>query len=292
MSGLKDLRNRVKSIKSTQKITKAMQMVAAAKLRKVRDVAAQAADYASLMSKIIARVAGASKGSNDSPKLLTGTGGNNHLLVIMTSDKGLCGAFNFSIVRKARQDIDKLIEAKANIQILCIGKKGYELLKTLYPKLPIERFNLSFKDKPSYDDAKQVKDHILSKFHNNEFDICTLYYSKFKNAISQLASSRQLIPVPVTELETNSLEANSEFVFEPKEEVLLEHLLSDNLLIQLYSSILENVASEHGARMTSMDNATKNAREMMNKLTLKLNRTRQNIITKELIEIISGANAL
>jgi F-type H+-transporting ATPase subunit gamma len=293
MSGLKDLRNRVKSIKSTQKITKAMQMVAAAKLRKVRDAAAHASEYSELMIKIASRVAAATKGSFDAPKLLTGTGqSQKYLLIVMTSDKGLCGAFNFSILRKARQDIENLLVKKADIEVLCIGKKGYELLKSYYPSLDVKKFDLKIKDKPSYDDAKFVKELIYNKFANNEFDVCTLYFSKFKNAISQVATSRQLIPVPTEGIEVDSKEPHTEFVFEPKEEILLEHLLNDNLLIQLYSSILENVASEHGARMTAMDNATKNARDMMASLTLQLNRTRQAIITKELIEIISGADAL
>ncbi|MDF2966138.1 MAG: synthase subunit gamma [Rickettsiaceae bacterium] len=293
MSGLKDLRNRVKSIKSTQKITKAMQMVAAAKLRKVRDAAANASEYSELMSKIVARVAKAAQGSQDAPKLLTGTGKDQtYLLLIMTSDKGLCGAFNFSILRRAKQDIEKLIARNAAINILCIGKKGYEHLKLHYPNLKIEQLNLTIKDKPSYSDAKLVKEYIHSKFVASEFDVCKLYFSKFKNAISQVATSRQLIPAPIEGLQQNNEEEYSEFTFEPKEEILLEHLLNDNLLIQLYSSILENVASEHGARMTAMDNATKNARDMISSLTLQLNRTRQAIITKELIEIISGADAL
>jgi F-type H+-transporting ATPase subunit gamma len=293
MSGLKDLRNRVKSIKSTQKITKAMQMVAAAKLRKVRDAAAHASEYSELMTKIAARVAKATEGSSHAPKLLTGTGkNNNYLLIVMTSDKGLCGAFNFAIIRKVKQDIERLIGRNAAIEVLCLGKKGYEILKSHYSNLNISKFNLNIKDKPSYNDAKLIKAEIFTKFQNNEFDVCNLYFSKFKNAISQIATFRQLIPIPTEGIEVDVDNVHAEFIFEPKEEILLEHLLNDNLLIQLYSSILENVASEHGARMTAMDNATKNAKDMIDSLTLKLNRTRQSIITKELIEIISGADAL
>ncbi len=293
MSGLKDLRNRVKSIKSTQKITKAMQMVAAAKLRKVKDSTAHASKYSELMTQMASRVAKAAENSSDAPKLLKGTGkSQKYLFIVITSEKGLCGAFNASIVRRARLEIEVLLKQKVEIQIICIGKKGYEILKPNYPSLDIKKFDLSIQDKPSYNDAKIVKDYIYSKFMSGEFDICKLFFSKFRNAIVQIASTKQLIPIAISDMQSDAGEEHKEFLFEPKEEILLEHLLNDNLQMQLYSALLENIASEHGARMTAMDNATRNAGDMIAALTLRLNRTRQSIITKELIEIISGADAL
>ena len=292
MPNLKDLKNRIESVKSTRKITKAMQMVAAAKLRKAQEAAEQARPYADKMSIVIEKLASSTNASSNSPLLVGNGKDKTHLIIVATSERGLCGAFNSSIVRQAKNHINDLISDGNNIKILTIGKKGREQLKRDFGEYMIEHVDLSEIKKVSYDNASNISDNIISKFFDNEFDIATIFYNQFESVISQIPKSSQLIPIKFKSDELTNDDKISNFVYEPDEQEIIEDLLPKAISTKVFTALLENGASEQGARMSAMDNATRNAGEMIDKLTIQFNRSRQAAITNELIEIISGAEAL
>ena len=292
MPNLKDLKNRIESVKSTRKITKAMQMVAAAKLRKAQEAAEQARPYAEKMSIVIKKLAFSTNASSNSPLLVGNGKDKTHLIIVATSERGLCGAFNSSIVRQAKNHINDLISDGNNIKILTIGKKGREQLKRDFGDYMIEHVDLSEIKKISYDNASNISDNIISKFFDNEFDIATIFYNQFESVISQIPQSSQLIPIKFKSDELTNDDNISNFVYEPDEQEIIEDLLPKAISTKVFTALLENGASEQGARMSAMDNATRNAGEMIDKLTIQFNRSRQAAITNELIEIISGAEAL
>ena len=292
MPNLKDLKNRIESVKSTRKITKAMQMVAAAKLRKAQEAAEQARPYAEKMSIVIEKLAFSTNSSSNSPLLVGNGKDKTHLIIVATSERGLCGAFNSSIVRQAKNHINHLISDGNNIKILTIGKKGREQLKRDFGDYMIEHVDLSEVKKISYDNASNISDNIISKFFDNEFDIATIFYNQFESVISQIPQSSQLIPIKFKSDELTNDDNISNFVYEPDEQEIIEDLLPKAISTKVFTALLENGASEQGARMSAMDNATRNAGEMIDKLTIQFNRSRQAAITNELIEIISGAEAL
>ena len=292
MPNLKDLKNRIESVKSTRKITKAMQMVAAAKLRKAQEAAEQARPYAEKMSIVIEKLAFSTNASSNSPLLVGNGKDKTHLIIVATSERGLCGAFNSSIVRLAKNHINHLISDGNHIKILTIGKKGREQLKRDFGDYMIEHVDLSEIKKISYDNASNISDNIISKFFDNEFDIATIFYNQFESVISQIPQSSQLIPIKFKSDELTNDDNISNFVYEPDEQEIIEDLLPKAISTKLFTALLENGASEQGARMSAMDNATRNAGEMIDKLTIQFNRSRQAAITNELIEIISGAEAL
>jgi F-type H+-transporting ATPase subunit gamma len=288
MASLKDMRVRIAATKATQKITKAMQMVAASKLRRAQVAAEAARPYAERMSKVLGSIAAAVAGSDSAPKLLAGTGNDHvHLLVVCTAERGLCGPFNSSIVRLARERINSLVGQGKEVKILCVGRKGQEQLRRVYGKLIIETIELRGIKQIGFEQAEMVAKKIVTLFDGGEFDVCTLFFSRFKSVIAQIPTAQQIIP-PVFE----TAEASAAYEYEPEEDEILAELLPRNLSVQVFRALLENAASEQGARMSAMDNATRNAGEMIRKQTLTYNRTRQAMITKELIEIISGAEAL
>ena len=295
MASLKDLRMRIDSVKSTQKITSAMKMVAAAKLRRAQEQAEAARPYAERLASILSSVAGSLDSVSGGPSMLTGTGKNQvHLLVVMTSDRGLCGAFNSSIVREVRRTISYLQKEKKNIKILCVGRKGWSQLRRDYSSNIIDLIENVGRQKLGFDDAQTIANRILLMYDSGEFDLCTIVYNTFKSVISQVVTRQQLIPFAseVTEENREQKKAQINYEFEPDEQQILEVLLPRNLSVQVFRALLENNASEYGARMSAMDNATRNAGEMIDSLTMSYNRTRQAVITKELIEIISGAEAV
>ncbi len=292
MPNLKDLKNRIESVKSTRKITKAMQMVAAAKLRKAQEAAEQARPYAEKMSIVIEKLAFSTNASSNSPLLVGNGKDKTHLIIVATSERGLCGAFNSSIVRQAKNHINDLISDGNNIKILTIGKKGREQLKRDFGDYMIEHVDLSEIKKISYDNASNISDNIISKFFDNEFDIATIFYNQFESVISQIPQSSQLIPIKFKSDELTNDDNILNFVYEPDEQEIIEDLLPKAISTKVFTALLENGASEQGARMSAMDNATRNAGEMIDKLTIQFNRSRQAAITNELIEIISGAEAL
>ena len=292
MPNLKDLKNRIESVKSTRKITKAMQMVAAAKLRKAQEAAEQARPYAEKMSIVIEKLAFSTNASSNSPLLVGNGKDKTHLIIVATSERGLCGAFNSSIVRLAKNHINHLISSGNNIKILTIGKKGREQLKRDFGDYMIEHVDLSEIKKISYDNASNISDNIISKFFDNEFDIATIFYNQFESVISQIPQSSQLIPIKFKSDELTNDDNILNFVYEPDEQEIIEDLLPKAISTKVFTALLENGASEQGARMSAMDNATRNAGEMIDKLTIQFNRSRQAAITNELIEIISGAEAL
>ena len=291
MPSLDDLRKRIKSVKSTQKITKAMKMVAAAKLRKAQENAEKGRPYSEKMNNIILNLSGSVTDIENAPKLLAGTGKEKvHLCIVLTADRGLCGGFNTNIVKKAKSFFEKIkIEGKI-LKIITVGSKGYDQLKRVYKKQIIEK--ISFKDSKvaNYLDAETIGKKIIELFEKNEFDICTIFYNQFKNVITQIPQEQQIIPLKSSEVKKNSVEDNYEF--EPEEDEILSNLLPKNISTQIFKAMLENSASEQGSRMSAMDNATRNAGELVDKLTINYNRSRQAAITKELIEIISGAESL
>ena len=292
MPNLKDLKNRIESVKSTRKITKAMQMVAAAKLRKAQEAAEQARPYADKMSLVMNKIT-SSDNVSSSPPLLTGNGNNNiHLIIIATSERGLCGAFNSSIVRLAKNHINKLKSEGFQIKILTIGKKGREQLKREFGENMIDHVDLSEVKKIAYENASSISDNIISMFLNNEFDVATIFYNQFESVISQVPQASQLIPIEINSEKTQNDNSISNFVYEPDEQEIIEDLLPKAIATKIFTALLENGASEQGARMSAMDNATRNAGDMIDKLTIQFNRSRQAAITNELIEIISGAEAL
>ena len=295
MPSLKSFRVRIASVKSTQKITSAMKMVAAAKFRRAQEQALAARPYAERMARMLGSLARAVSG--EGPRLLSGTGGDKvHLVVVATSDRGLCGAFNSSIVRGARQFIGRLLADGKQVKILCVGRKGRDQLRRDYGKLIIETMEDVGRKRLAFADAQRVAERVLARFEAGEFDVCTLFYNRFKSAMSQIVTRQQLIPFQLEEGEapapTAAEQAGAVYEFEPDEEEILADLLPRNLAVQIFRALLENNAGFQGAQMTAMDNATRNAGDMIKKLTLQYNRTRQASITKELIEIISGAEAL
>ena len=291
MASLDDLKKRISSVKSTQKITKAMKMVAAAKLRRAQESAERGRPYSEKMNNIILNLSSSISDKENAPKLLAGTGEDKvHLCIVMTSDRGLCGGFNSNIIKKAKSYFKKLSDKGKNIKIITVGSKGYDQLKRIYKDNIIE--NISFKESKNanYFDADKVGKIIIKKFKDKEFDVCTIFYNQFKNVITQIPQEQQIIPLKTSDSEYSSSEDNYEF--EPEEDEILSNLLPKNISTQIFKAMLENSASEQGSRMTAMDNATRNAGEMVDKLTIQYNRSRQAAITKELIEIISGAESL
>jgi F-type H+-transporting ATPase subunit gamma len=291
MASLDDLKKRISSVKSTQKITKAMKMVAAAKLRRAQESAERGRPYSEKMNNIILNLSSGLSDKENAPKLLTGTGEDKvHLCVVMTADRGLCGGFNSNIIKKAKSYFKKLSDNGKTLKIITVGSKGYDQLKRVYKDNIIE--NISFKESKNanYFDANKVGKIIIEKFENKEFDVCTIFYNQFKNVITQIPQEQQIIPLKMTEDETNK--SDESYEFEPDEDEILGNLLPKNISTQIFKAMLENSASEQGSRMSAMDNATRNAGEMVDKLTIEYNRSRQAAITKELIEIISGAESL
>jgi F-type H+-transporting ATPase subunit gamma len=293
MASLKDLRNRIASVKATQKITKAMQMVAAAKLRRAQEAAEAARPYAERMSTVLANIASATKGQLGAPALIAGTGSEQtHLLLVCTGERGLAGAFNSSIARLARDDVRRLQGEGKTVKLFVVGRKGHDILRRQFPDLIVEHMEFRNTKQVSFSEAKQVADRLLDMFEESAFDVATLYYSRFKSVISQVPTAQRIIPAEVPEDgEGPSLEG-AIYDYEPEEEEILAELLPRNVAIQIFKALLENAASFYGAQMSAMDNATRNAGDMIDRLTLSYNRQRQAQITKELIEIISGAEAL
>jgi F-type H+-transporting ATPase subunit gamma len=291
MASLKDMRVRIAATKATQKITKAMQMVAASKLRRAQAAAEAARPYAERMSKVLGSIAAAVAGSDSAPRLLAGTGNDQvHLLVVCTAERGLCGPFNSSIVRLTREKANTLTSQGKDVKILCVGRKGYDQLRRLFSKQIIETIELRGVKQIGFEQAEMVAKKIVALFDAGAFDVCTLFFSRFRSVIAQIPTAQQIIP-PVFEPAKEAGPAAA-YEYEPEEEDILADLLPRNLSVQVFRALLENAASEQGARMSAMDNATRNAGEMIRKQTLTYNRTRQAMITKELIEIISGAEAL
>ena len=298
MPSLKDLRNRISSVKATQKITKAMQMVAAAKLRRAQSAAEAARPYAERMAKVLASLAAGVGQDANAPPLLRGTGSDRtHLLILATGERGLCGAFNASITRLCRDHANRLLREGKQVKILCIGKKGYDMLRRQMGDHIIELIEITTK-KVNYGTVEPIGAKVLDLFRHGEFDVCTLFFSRFESVISQVPTSLQLIPLQLpdaAEAGDGSAKApgsDAVYEYEPDEEAILDALLPRNIAVQIFRALLENAASEQGARMSAMDNATRNAGDMIKKQTLLYNRSRQALITKELIEIISGAEAL
>ena len=296
MPSLKEYRLRIRSVRSTQKITKAMKMVAAAKLRRAQEQAQAARPYAERMERMLASLASNVRGMAGAPALLAGTGSDQrHLVVVATSDRGLCGSFNSSIVREARRVVRGLIANGKEVRILCVGRKGRDQLRRDFASLIIGTIDEVGRKRLGFGDAVRVTDRVAAMFAAGEFDVATVVYNRFKSAISQIVTVQQLIPLPSpaeAPVEAKDGEAKAIYEFEPSEEKILAELLPRNLRVQMFRALLENAASEQGARMTAMDNASRNAGDMINDLTQSYNRQRQAVITKELIEIISGADAL
>ena len=291
MASLDDLKKRIASVKSTQKITKAMKMVAAAKLRRAQENAEKGRPYSEKMNNIILNLSNGISDKENAPELLIGTGEDKkHLCIVLTSDRGLCGGFNTNIIKKAKAYFQKISSENKDLKIITVGSKGYDQLKRVYTDKIIEK--ISFKDSKTvnYLDAEKVGKMIIDNFEKKEFDVCTIFYNQFKNVITQIPQKQQIIPLKNSEAKGHSSEDNYEF--EPEEDEILSNLLPKNISTQIFKAMLENSASEQGSRMTAMDNATRNAGDMVDKLTIEYNRSRQAAITKELIEIISGAESL
>ncbi|MGA0346397.1 MAG: F0F1 ATP synthase subunit gamma [Alphaproteobacteria bacterium] len=299
MPNLKDLRVRIDSVKSTQKITSAMKMVAAAKLRRAQEQAEAARPFSDRMDRMMSSLSvGVSEGGSG-PELLVGNGkSDTHLILVMSSDRGLCGGFNTNIVREVVRRIERLLSEDKKVKLLCVGRKARDVLRRRYGDLILASFEDVGRRNLSYADALKIGEKVLDLFDQGEFDVCTVVYNKFQSAISQTVTAQQLIPYGKSdkdnelEEDTGSNSSGSVYEFEPDENEILAELLPKNISVQIFRGLLESAASEHGARMTAMDNATRNAGEMIDGLTLTYNRTRQAVITSELIEIISGAEAL
>jgi len=293
MASLKFLRNRITSVKSTQKITKAMKMVAAAKLRKAQQNAENARPYSEKLNSIILNLKNSVNDIDSAPKLLVGNQKEEtHLCVVLSSDRGLCGGFNTNICRKAKIFFEKVIEQNKKLKIIVVGSKANDQLRRKYSQYIIDKISLKDEKVISFAKAQEITDKILNLFTRNEFDTCTLFFNKFKSVILQIPQAQQLIPVSINEKLDQENKNNSQYEYEPEENEILENLLPKNIATQIYTAFLENQASEQGSRMTAMDNATRNAGELIGKLTINYNRTRQAVITKEIIEIISGAESL
>jgi F-type H+-transporting ATPase subunit gamma len=293
MPSLKALKNRIASVKSTKKITKAMQMVASAKLRRAEDAARAARPYTERMEGVLANLTASAKDNPNAPRLLAGTGkSETHLLIVATSDKGLCGGFNSTIVRLARERIVALQREGKTVKIIAVGRKGADQLKRLYGDLIVDRINFLDVKQIGFAQAQSIANKVLAMFDAGDFDVATLFYARYKSVISQVPTAQQIIPAIAPEgVKTPDLKG-AVYEYEPEEDAILKTLLPRYVAVQIFRALLENVASEMGARMSAMDNATRNAGEMINKLTLQYNRARQAQITKELIEIISGAEAV
>jgi F-type H+-transporting ATPase subunit gamma len=291
MANLKDLKSRISSVKNTRKITKAMQMVAAAKLRRAQESAEQSRPYTERFNAVLAGLAATASGSDSAPKLLSGTGNSQvHLLIVLTAERGLCGGFNSNISKLARLKADKLTAAGKTVKILTVGKKGRDALKRDYGRLFVGHVDLTEVKRVAYSDAQGIAKGVLERFDAGEFDVATIFYSKFVNVVTQDPTEQQIIPATFEESSADS--AGTVYDYEPDENEVMADLLPRGVTTQLFSALLENGASEQGARMSAMDNATRNAGEMIDKLTIQYNRSRQAVITNELIEIISGAEAL
>ena len=292
MPSLKDLKNRISSVKSTRKITKAMQMVAAAKLRRAQEAAEAGRPYAEKMAAVIGGLAASVGGSDSAPRLLAGTGQDQtHLLVVMTAERGLCGGFNSSIARLAKARIAELTAQGKTVKVLTVGKKGREQLRREYANLLIGHVDLSEVKRVGYENAAAIAKDVMARFDAGEFDVATIFYNRFQSVISQIPTAQQIIPA-VFEDAAEDVGAETPYDYEPSEEAILSDLLPIGVTTQIFTALLENGASEQGARMSAMDNATRNAGDMIDKLTIEFNRSRQAVITNELIEIISGAEAL
>ncbi|AUW44724.1 F0F1 ATP synthase subunit gamma [Rhizobium leguminosarum] len=294
MPSLKDLKNRIASVKATQKITKAMKMVAAAKLRRAQEAAEAARPYSQRMGAVLANIAKAVTDADGAPTLMTGTGQDKvHLLVVCTAERGLCGGFNSQIARFAREHVRKLLAEGKTVKIFTVGKKGHDILRREFASLIIERKELRDVKRVGFENADQIGKRIIEMYAAGEFDVCTLFYSEFKSVISQIPTAQRLIPASTGAVQAeDAAHAGAVYEYEPDPASILEDLIPRNISVQIFRALLENVAGEMGAKMSAMDNATRNAGEMINKLTLSYNRQRQAQITKELIEIISGAEAL
>jgi F-type H+-transporting ATPase subunit gamma len=298
MASLKDLRNRIASTKATQKITRAMQMVAASKLRRAQAAAEAARPYATQMDKVLGNIAASVAGSETAPRLLRGTGSSDrHLLLVCTAERGLCGPFNTAIVRLARERANALMAEGKEVKFFCVGRKGYDQLKRQYERQIVELVDLRAARTLRFEHAEGVAEKVIARFNNFEFDVCTLFFSRFRSVIAQIPTAQQIIP-PVFDVTSLSSAASgagtggAAYEFEPEAEDILHDLLPRNIAVQIFRALLENAASFSGAQMSAMDNATRNAGDMIRRQTLIYNRTRQAQITKELIEIISGAEAL
>jgi F-type H+-transporting ATPase subunit gamma len=293
MASLKELRSRISSVKQTQKITSAMKLVAASKLKKAKEQAEAARPFAERMSGMLTNLAAGVADAENAPKLMAGTGDDKvHLLIVATADRGLCGGFNSSIVRGTRRKIAELQAAGKEVKLLCIGRKGRDQLRRDFGSLIIETIDGVGKSRLAYDEAAAIALTVEKLFEAGEFDVCTIVFNAFKSVINQVMTMKQLIPVETPAVEDEGDDAKAVYEFEPEEGAILAELLPRNLAVQIYGALTDNAASEQGARMAAMDNATRNAGEMIDKLTLIYNRTRQAKITSELIEIISGAEAL
>ena len=287
------MRVRIASTKATQKITKAMQMVAASKLRRAQNAAEAARPYAEKMDAVISNIATAAAGSPGAPVLLAGTGRDQvHLLLVCTGERGLCGAFNSSIVRLARERALALMNQGKEVKFFCVGRKGYEQLRRTFEKQIVENVELRSVRQLGFVNAEDIAKKVIARFEAGEFDVCTLFYSRFKSVIAQIPTAQQIIPLVVETKPANAAGPATAYEYEPEEDEILTGLLPRNLAVQIFRALLENNASFYGAQMSAMDNATRNAGDMIRKQTLIYNRTRQAMITKELIEIISGAEAI
>ena len=291
MPSLDDLKKRIKSVKSTQKITKAMKMVAAAKLRKAQENAEKGRPYSQKMQNIILNLTRSISDPQNAPKLLVGTGiDKTHLCVVLTADRGLCGGFNSNICKLAKSSFKKILSEGKNLKIITVGSKGLDQIKREYEKYIVKKFSFKDKKQITFKEAEIIGNEIINLFKKNEFDKCILFYNNFKNVITQIPQAQQIVPADKTPIKEN--EQSLSYEFEPEEDEILEDLLPKNISTQVFKAFLENAASEQGSRMTAMDNATRNAGELVDKLTINYNRSRQASITKELIEIISGAESL
>ena len=293
MPSLDDLKKRIKSVKSTQKITKAMKMVAAAKLRKAQESAEKGRPYSEKMQNIILNLTNSINDPQNAPKLLVGTGEDKkYLCVVLTADRGLCGGFNSNICKLAKNNFKKILSEGKDLKIITVGSKGLDQIKKEYGKYVIKKFSFKEKKQITFEEANIVGTEIISLFNESEFDKCILFYNNFKNVITQIPQAQQIIPTEVNKNNDESEEKTFSYEFEPEEDEILEDLLPKNISTQVFKALLENAASEQGSRMTAMDNATRNAGDLVDKLTINYNRSRQASITKELIEIISGAESL
>tara|TARA_B100000686_G_scaffold342338_1_gene421273 strand:- start:521 stop:1405 length:885 start_codon:yes stop_codon:yes gene_type:complete len=294
MPSLDDLKKRISSVKSTQKITKAMKMVAAAKLRKAQENAERGRPFSEKMNNVILNLSSSISDKDNASKFLTGTGKNDiHLCIVITADRGLCGGFNTNICKKAKIYFEKIIKENKKLEIITVGSKGHDQLKRIYGKYIIQKISFKELKKITYQEAEKVGKIIVKLYEESKFDVCKIFYNKFKNVISQIPQEQQIIPVENQKNNKNETEKLGSFYeFEPEENEILDKLLSRNISTQIFKAFLENAASEQGSRMTAMDNATRNAGDLVDKLTITYNRSRQAAITKELIEIISGAESL
>jgi len=292
MPSLDDLKKRIKSVKSTQKITKAMKMVAAAKLRRAQENAEKGRPFSEKMNNIILNLSNSVSDKDNASKFLVGTGKNNvHLCVVITADRGLCGGFNTNICRKAKNYFVKILKEEKTLKIFTVGSKGYDQLKRVYGSYIIEKVNFKGYKKITYKEAEQIGERIIELFNKSQFDTCKIFYNKFKNVITQIPQEQQIIPIENQKKKEEKTSDNF-YEFEPEENEILDDLLPRNISTQIFKAFLENAASEQGSRMTAMDSATRNAGDLVDKLTITYNRSRQATITKELIEIISGAESL